>query len=124
MAEVVENYTLAEIPLETVVIDTEAWSNREIFSLSEGYPLAAFQNFVDRLHHNGQKWVRTAATLNEFLRPSNMQSGSSSGICASFQVNMPSKPLQRRPMHVFDQQDTHYVVHSGTYDVFGAVPDC
>ena len=63
VAEVVENYTLAEIPLETVVIDTEAWSNIEIFTLSEGYPLPAFQNFVNRLHSRGQRWVRTAVTL-------------------------------------------------------------
>ena len=63
MAEVVENYTLAEIPLETVVIDTEAWSNIEIFTLSEGYPLPAFQNFVSRLHSRGQRWVRTTVTL-------------------------------------------------------------
>ena len=38
VVDVVENYTLAEIPLETVVMDTEAWSNQEIFVLSEGYP--------------------------------------------------------------------------------------
>lgn len=55
--EVVLNYTLAEIPLETVVIDTEAWDNREIFELSQGYPLKEFQAFVERLHRNGQKWV-------------------------------------------------------------------
>lgn len=61
MAEVVENYTLAEIPLETVVVDTEAWSSNEIFTLSDGYPLPSFQNFVDRLHRNGQRWVGLTA---------------------------------------------------------------
>ena len=63
VAEVVENYTLAEIPLETVVIDNEAWSSQEIFTLSDGYPLPAFQKFVERLHSNGQRWVCTAAAL-------------------------------------------------------------
>ena len=56
---VVDNYTLAEIPLETVVIDVEAWQNREIFVLSDGYPEADFQAFVARLHRDGQKWVRS-----------------------------------------------------------------
>ncbi len=78
MAEVVENYTLAEIPLETVVIDTEAWSNIEIFTLSEGYPLPAFQNFVDRLHSRGQRWVRTAVTLCLVLSPQRLQLASTS----------------------------------------------
>jgi len=57
VVQVVQNYTLAEIPLETVVMDTEAWSNREIFVLSDGYPQKDFQTFVDTLHQNGQRWV-------------------------------------------------------------------
>jgi len=57
VVQVVQNYTLAEIPLETVVMDTEAWSNREIFVLSDGYPQKDFQTFVDTLHRNGQRWV-------------------------------------------------------------------
>ena len=58
VVQVVDNYTLAEIPLETVVIDVEAWQNREIFELSDGYPEADFQAFVARLHRDGQRWVR------------------------------------------------------------------
>jgi hypothetical protein len=67
--DVVLNYTLAEIPLETVVIDTEAWDNREIFELSQGYPLKQFQAFVDRLHRNGQKWVSMSMSPVQCLNP-------------------------------------------------------
>ena len=63
VVQVVDNYTLAEIPLETVVVDIEAWQNREIFVLSDGYPEAHFQAFVARLHRNGQKWVRSDVEL-------------------------------------------------------------
>lgn len=57
VVQVVDNYTLAEIPLETVVIDTEAWDNREIFQLSDGYPQKDIRAFADRLHRDGQRWV-------------------------------------------------------------------
>ncbi|KAK5994888.1 putative alpha/beta-glucosidase agdC [Cladobotryum mycophilum] len=58
VAEVVQNYTLANIPLETMWSDIDYMDRRRVFSLDpDRYPLHKVRELVDHLHANDQHYV-------------------------------------------------------------------
>lgn len=58
VAEVVQNYSDAKIPLETMWTDIEYMDSRLIFTNDpERYPLQKFRSLVSTLHSRGQKYI-------------------------------------------------------------------
>lgn len=58
VAEVVQNYSAAGIPLETMWTDIDYMDLRRVFSLDpERFPLGMMQQLVDHLHANDQHYV-------------------------------------------------------------------
>ncbi|KAL0942150.1 alpha-glucosidase [Colletotrichum truncatum] len=58
VAEVVHNYSVAEIPLETMWTDIDYMDRRRVFSLDpERYPLEKVRQLVDKLHENDQHYI-------------------------------------------------------------------
>ncbi|TVY82073.1 putative alpha/beta-glucosidase agdC [Lachnellula suecica] len=58
VAEVIYNYSKAEIPLETMWIDIDYMDRRRVFSLdSERFSLSAMQDISDYLHSHDQKTI-------------------------------------------------------------------
>lgn len=58
VAEVVYNYSVAEIPLETMWTDIDYMDLRKVFSLdSERFPLGLMQELVQQLQNNDQHYV-------------------------------------------------------------------
>ncbi|KAM3443250.1 hypothetical protein MY4824_000553 [Beauveria thailandica] len=58
VAEVVHNYSVAGIPLETMWTDIDYMDRRRVFSLDpERYPLASMRALVSHLHHHQQHYV-------------------------------------------------------------------
>ncbi|RPB21000.1 hypothetical protein L211DRAFT_828647 [Terfezia boudieri ATCC MYA-4762] len=58
VAEVVANYSQADIPLETMWTDIDYLSHRHIFTLDpDNFPKKRMQQVVDWLHNRGQKYV-------------------------------------------------------------------
>lgn len=58
LAEVVYNYSQAEIPLETMWTDIDYMYLRRVFSLDpDRFPLAMMRELVDHLHNNDQHYV-------------------------------------------------------------------
>jgi alpha-glucosidase (family GH31 glycosyl hydrolase) len=56
--EVVHNYSVAGIPLETQWVDIDYMDARKDFTVNERrFPIERFQRFVDRLHRKGQHFV-------------------------------------------------------------------
>lgn len=63
VAEVVYNYSLAEIPLETMWTDIDYMNLRRVFELDpERFPLDLMQQLVDHLHANDQHYVLMGKT--------------------------------------------------------------
>ena len=61
--QVVTNYSRAQIPLETFIVDNQYADGYMDFTFSDGYPQQAFRAFVDKLHAKGQRWVRILAPV-------------------------------------------------------------
>lgn len=58
MAEVVYNYSQANIPLETMWTDIDYMQGRKVFTLDpERYPLEDVRALVDHLHKNDQHYI-------------------------------------------------------------------
>jgi alpha-glucosidase len=58
LAEVVLNYSLAKIPLETMWTDIDYMDGRKIFTLDPlRFPLQKMREFVDYLHHHNQHYI-------------------------------------------------------------------
>ncbi|KAF9882435.1 alpha-glucosidase [Colletotrichum karsti] len=58
VAEVVYNYSIAEIPLETMWTDIDYMDRRRVFSLDpERFPLEKVRQLVDKLHENDQHYI-------------------------------------------------------------------
>ncbi|KAI8232930.1 putative alpha/beta-glucosidase agdC [Colletotrichum sp. SAR 10_96] len=58
VAEVVHNYSVAEIPLETMWTDIDYMDRRRVFSLDpDRYPLEKMRQLVDKLHENDQHYI-------------------------------------------------------------------
>lgn len=58
VAEVVQNYSLAEIPLETMWTDIDYMNLRRVFELDpDRFPLDLMQQLVEHLHANDQHYV-------------------------------------------------------------------
>lgn len=58
VAEVVQNYSLAGIPLETMWTDIDYMYRRRVFSLdSDRFPLSKMRELVDHLHANNQHYI-------------------------------------------------------------------
>lgn len=63
VAEVVANYSVANIPLETMWTDTDCMDRRKVFSLDpDRYPLEKVQELVSTLHNRGQRYVMTVGS--------------------------------------------------------------
>lgn len=57
-ADVVANYSAANIPLEALWADIDYMDRRRVFTVDpEKYPLDRVRELVDELHQNGQKYV-------------------------------------------------------------------
>lgn len=57
-SQVIGNYSLAKIPLETMWTDIDYMYNRWIFTLDpERFPLEKVRWIVDSLHQNNQKYI-------------------------------------------------------------------
>ncbi|KAI3326837.1 glycoside hydrolase family 31 protein [Xylariaceae sp. AK1471] len=57
-AEVVANYSAANIPLETLWADIDYMDNRQDYTLDpERYPLEKMRELIETLHQRGQKYV-------------------------------------------------------------------
>ncbi|KAL3481946.1 glycosyl hydrolases family 31-domain-containing protein [Aspergillus californicus] len=58
LAEVVQNYSRAGIPLETMWTDIDYMDRRRVFTLdSERFPIEKMRQFVDYLHDHDQKYI-------------------------------------------------------------------
>lgn len=58
LAEVVANYSDADIPLETMWTDIDYMDLRQVFTLDpERFPLARMQDIVNYLHFHGQHYI-------------------------------------------------------------------
>ncbi|KAI9752924.1 MAG: hypothetical protein M4579_005410 [Chaenotheca gracillima] len=58
LAEVVANYSLADIPLETMWTDIDYMDARKIFSLdSQRFPLEKMRELIDYLHEHDQHYI-------------------------------------------------------------------
>ncbi|KAI5837213.1 alpha-glucosidase [Morchella snyderi] len=58
LAEVIANYSKAEIPLETLWTDIDYMNNRWIFTVDEGnFPLESMRQVVDYLHEHDQHYM-------------------------------------------------------------------
>lgn len=58
VAEVVQNYSLAKIPLETMWTDIDYMDRRRVFSLDpERFPLPKMRQLVDHLHKKDQHYI-------------------------------------------------------------------
>lgn len=58
VAEVVYNYSQAQIPLETMWTDIDYMDRRRVFSLDpQRFPLHMMRELVDRLHKNKQQYI-------------------------------------------------------------------
>lgn len=71
VAEVVYNYSVAEIPLETMWTDIDYMDLRRVFSLDpDRFPIEMVQQLVDHLHANDQHYIVMGEYKN-FLNPYN-----------------------------------------------------
>ena len=58
VAEVVANYSAANIPLETMWTDIDYMDHRKVFSLDpDRFPLEEVQELVRTLHNRGQQYI-------------------------------------------------------------------
>ncbi|OAK95599.1 alpha-glucosidase [Phaeosphaeriaceae sp. SRC1lsM3a] len=57
VAEVVANYSKANIPLETMWTDIDYMDKYKVFTLGEGFPLNEMRKFISTLHGNNQHYI-------------------------------------------------------------------
>ncbi|KAL6708619.1 hypothetical protein ACN47E_002600 [Coniothyrium glycines] len=57
VADVVANYSKANIPLETMWTDIDYMDKFKVFTLGEGFALSDVREFIDRLHSNNQHYI-------------------------------------------------------------------
>ncbi|KAL2874289.1 hypothetical protein SGCOL_010551 [Colletotrichum sp. CLE4] len=76
VAEVVYNYSIAEIPLETMWTDIDYMDRRRVFSLDpERYPLAKVRQLVDKLHENDQHYIVMVDPAVAYVESPTLQRG-------------------------------------------------
>ncbi|KAF2740225.1 alpha-glucosidase b [Polyplosphaeria fusca] len=57
VAAVVQNYSNANIPLETMWTDIDYMDNHKVFTLGETFPLDKMRSFISELHSNDQHYI-------------------------------------------------------------------